>query len=78
MPVDVERIIQYIKQGDQDNVQIYLDDYNTEVNTMPNKMQMYIDVLHMSSMFSELITVQCIKMELESTTSTTPRYKQFP
>lgn len=38
MPVDVERIIQYIKQGDQDNVQMHLDDYNTEVNTMLNKM----------------------------------------
>uniref|UniRef100_A0A8C2CXZ7 Synembryn n=1 Tax=Cyprinus carpio TaxID=7962 RepID=A0A8C2CXZ7_CYPCA len=30
MPVDVEKIIQFIKQGDQDNVQIHLDDYNTE------------------------------------------------
>nr|XP_055049835.1 synembryn-A [Misgurnus anguillicaudatus] len=30
MPVDVERIIQYIKKGDQDNVQMQLDDYNTE------------------------------------------------
>lgn len=40
MPVDVERIIQYIKQGDQDNVQMQLDDYNTEVNTMPYKILM--------------------------------------
>ncbi|XP_016091981.1 synembryn-A isoform X2 [Sinocyclocheilus grahami] len=30
MPVDVEKIIQFIKQGDQDTVQIHLDDYNTE------------------------------------------------
>ncbi|XP_016302556.1 synembryn-A-like isoform X2 [Sinocyclocheilus anshuiensis] len=30
MPVDVEKIIQFIKQGNQDNVQIHLDDYNTE------------------------------------------------
>ncbi|KAK7174780.1 hypothetical protein R3I93_001855 [Phoxinus phoxinus] len=30
MPVDVEKIIQFIKQGDQDNVQIHLDDYNAQ------------------------------------------------
>ncbi|XP_073800692.1 chaperone Ric-8A isoform X3 [Danio rerio] len=30
MTVDVEKIIQFIKQGDQDNVQSHLDDYNTE------------------------------------------------
>ncbi|XP_016343266.1 synembryn-A-like isoform X2 [Sinocyclocheilus anshuiensis] len=34
MPVDVEKIIQFIKQGDQDNVQIHLDDYNTEILTV--------------------------------------------
>ncbi|KAA0705674.1 Synembryn-A Protein [Triplophysa tibetana] len=39
MPVDVEKIIQYIKQGDQDNVQIYLDDYNTE-----NSQCFFVDV----------------------------------
>lgn len=31
MIVDMEKIIQFIKQGDQDNVQSHLDDYNTEV-----------------------------------------------
>ncbi|TRY59956.1 hypothetical protein DNTS_017614 [Danionella cerebrum] len=30
MTVDVEKIIQFIKLGDQDNVQMHLDDYNTE------------------------------------------------
>ncbi|XP_051988320.1 synembryn-A-like [Xyrauchen texanus] len=39
MPVDVEKIIQYIKHGDQDNVQIYLDDYNTE-----NSQSFFFDV----------------------------------
>lgn len=34
MPVDVEKIIQFIKQGDQDNVQIHLDDFNAQVNTI--------------------------------------------
>lgn len=34
MTVDVEKIIQFIKQGDQDNVQSHLDDYNTEVKTI--------------------------------------------
>ncbi|XP_019899976.2 synembryn-A isoform X2 [Esox lucius] len=30
MDVDLERIIQYIKQGDQDSVQTHLDHYNTQ------------------------------------------------
>ncbi len=36
--MDVEKIIQFIKQGDQDNVQTHLDDYNTEVNTISSTM----------------------------------------
>lgn len=38
MPVDVEKIIQFIKQGNQDHVQTNLDDYNTEVNTISSTM----------------------------------------
>lgn len=41
MPVDVEKIIQFIKQGDQDNVQIHLDDYNAQVNRIASETLKY-------------------------------------